>query len=344
MAATMRDVAKAAGVSTATVSFVVNGTKPVTAATRRRVEQAMDDLGFRRNVVARALASKRTRIIALACPFLPDRSAYSVKDFFIGAAQAAREADHHLVIWPVGHDRDEVAALAAQGLVDGVVLMEVRLDDVRVGVLKKMGMPFALIGRTRTMTGLNYVDIDFDASMQAAVHHLAALGHERIAFINGSEESDELAGFGPYVRTEEAYRKLVADRGLPAIVASCVPTVHGGRRAADDLLSSAAGATAVIVLEEAVASGVVAELTRQGRRIPQDISVMSVLSSVDAAAVSNPPLTTVTVPGAELGRLGVAALLRQLNGDTEPSALLRGGELQPGESTGAVPGGRRPSR
>jgi DNA-binding LacI/PurR family transcriptional regulator len=120
--------------------------------------------------------------------------------------------------------------------------------------------------------------------------------------------------------------------------------VYGGRQVADELLHSDAGATALIILEEAVGSGVVAELTRQGRRIPDDISVMSILSSVDVAAVSNPPLTTVTVPSAELGRLGVAALLEQLNGKTEPSAVLRGGELRPGESTGPAPKRKRPGR
>ncbi len=111
---TMRDVAKRAGVSIATVSFVLNDTKPVTPATRQRIEQAMTELGFRRNVVARALASRRTRIIAMAYPALDHRFGFSAAEFFTSAADAARKQDYHLVLWPVGNDGGELTELVGQ--------------------------------------------------------------------------------------------------------------------------------------------------------------------------------------------------------------------------------------
>ena len=337
MAATMKDVAEAAGVSIATVSFVLNDTKPVTPETRRRIEQAMADLGFRRNMVARALASRRTRIIALVCPFAADRTAHSLKDFFIGAAQAANEADHHLVIWPVSNDGEALASLVGQKLVDGVVLMEVGLDDARVEVLRELNTPFALIGRTRDMTGVPYVDIDFETSMRLCLDHLADLGHRRIAFVNGSEEVPGMAGFGPYVRTEEAYRTLSRKRRMRPAVFRSLGTVRAGRQVAREMLESTPDVTAMIVLEEATATGVVAELTHQGHKVPADISVLSVLGSVEVAAMTDPPLTTVAGPSAELGRLGVEALLRRLEDPNDLTALLRAGELVIGESTGPAP-------
>src|SRR4051794_18065167 len=170
--ATMREVARAAGVSIATVSFVVNNTKPVKPATRQRIELAMADLGFRRNMVARALASRRTQIIAMVCPFLADRMAPTVRQFIIGAARAAKEADHHLVIWPVGNDGDELATLLGHKLVDAVLLMDVQMDDARVELLRGLDTPFALIGRTRDLTGLHYIDIDMAASVRIALDHL----------------------------------------------------------------------------------------------------------------------------------------------------------------------------
>jgi DNA-binding LacI/PurR family transcriptional regulator len=343
--ATMREVAQAAGVSIATVSFVVNNTKPLTPATRRRIEQAMADLGFRRNMVARALASRRTQIIALVCPFSQDRMAPTVREFIIGAARAAKEADHHLVIWPVSNDGDELAALLGQKLVDGVLLMDVQMDDARVELLRRLDTPFALIGRTRDLTGLHYIDIDMAASVRMAMDHLAGLGHREIAFINGRQEQDGFGGFGPYVRSEQAYRALAEDRRVKPVVLHCRQSVRSGQDVAGELLATAPETTAVIIGDEAAAPGLIAELTRRGRTVPGDISVMSLLSSVDVAAMCNPPLTTVTAPGIELGRLGVQALICLLDGTRPATPALRTGVLSLGESTGPVrPGSREAMR
>ena len=336
--ATMREVARAAGVSIATVSFVVNNTKPVTPATRLRIERAMADLGFRRNMVARALVSRRTQIIALVCPFSEDRMTLTVRDFIIGAARAAKEADHHLVIWPVGNDGDELATLLGQKLVDGVLVMDVQMDDARVEVLRQLDTPFALIGRTRDLTGLHYIDIDIAASIRMAMDHLNGLGHREITFVNGWQLQNGFAGFGPYVRAEQDYRELAEEREIKPVVLHCRPNVRSGREVAGELLSAAPETTAVIVGDEAAAAGLIAELIRRGRSVPGDISVMSLLSSVDVAAMGSPSVTTVTAPGAELGRLGVEALICLLDGSRPDTPMLRTGVLAVGESTGPVRG------
>jgi len=339
MATTMREVAEAAGVSIATVSFVVNNSKPVAPKTRERIERAMAELGFRRNIVARALASRRTQIIALVYPVLEHRLAGSVTEFITSAARAAHAADHHLVVWPVSNDGSELAALVGQKLVDGVLLMEVQLDDARVTALRELDIPFALIGRTRDVTGLHYVDIDFDATLRMAMDHLAQLGHHRIVLVNGSEDEESFVSYGPYVRSEIAYRELCAQRRIEPVVLHCRQTVRSGHNAAVELVATAPETTAVIIADEAAAAGLVAELGRIGRTVPGDISVMSILSSVDMAAICNPPLTTVTAPGTELGSLGVAALLRQLSGGPPITPVLRAGVLAIGESTGPIRAG-----
>ena len=333
--ATMREVARAAGVSIATVSFVVNNTKPVTPATRLRIEQAMADLGFRRNMVARALVSRRTQIIALVCPF-EDRMTLTVREFIIGAARAAKEADHHLVIWPVSNDGDELTTLLGQKLVDGVLLMDVQMEDARVEVLRRLDTPFALIGRTRDLTGLHYLDIDITASMRMAMDHLNGLGHREITFVNGWQEQEGFAGFGPYVRSERAYRRLAEEREIKPVMLHCRQNVRSGREVAGELLTVAPETTAVIIGNETAAPGLIAELIRRGRSVPGDISVMSLLSSVDVAAMCIPPLTTVTAPGTELGRLGVEALICLLDGSRPATPMLRTGVLALGESTGPV--------
>jgi DNA-binding LacI/PurR family transcriptional regulator len=336
MATTMREVAEAAGVSIATVSFVVNNSKRVAPQTRDRIERTMAELGFRRNIVARALASRRTQIIALVYPVLEHRLSGSITEFIMSAARAASAAEYHLVVWPVGNDGSELAALVGQKLVDGVLLMEVQLDDARVAALQELDIPFALIGRTHDVTGLHYVDIDFDASVQMAMDHLATLGHNKIVLVNGSQEGESFASYGPYVRSEIAYRELCAQRGIEPVVLRCRQTVRSGREAAMELVTTAPDTTAVIIADEVAAAGLVAELARAGREVPSDISVMSILSSLDMAAICNPPLTTVTAPGTELGRLGVEALLRQLDGGPPMTPVLRAGVLAIGESTGPI--------
>jgi DNA-binding LacI/PurR family transcriptional regulator len=335
--ATMREVARAAGVSIATVSFVVNNTKPVTPETKRRIEQAMTDLGFRRNMVARALVSRRTQILALVSPFPKHWMGASTREFIIGAVHAANEADHHLVIWPVGNDGSELVTLVGQKLVDGVLLMSVQMDDARVEALRTLDTPFTLIGRTRDVSGLHYVDIDMAASMRMAMDHMDGLGHRQIAFVNGSLEQDGIAGFGPYVRSEEAYRELAEERGIEPVVLYCWPSVRSGRDTARELLATAPDTTAVIVQDEAGAVGLVAELKVQGHSVPGRISVLSLLSSAEVGEMCDPPLTTVTAPGTELGRLAVESLLRQLNGSPPLAPALRTGVLALGGSTGPVP-------
>lgn len=335
MATTMREVAEAAGVSIATVSFVVNNSKRVAPETRERIERVMAELGFRRNVVARALASRRSHVVALAYPALQHRMASAV-EFITGASRAARDADYHLVVWPVNNDGSELSELVGQGLVDGVVLMEVQLDDPRVEMLRSLDIPFALIGRTGDVTGLHYVDIDFEATMRMAIDHLVELGHERIVFVNGSEDEASFAAYGPYVRSEIAFRDIAAQHEIKPVVLRCRQTVASGRQMATEIVAIAPDTTAVIIADETAAMGLVAELSRLGRAVPGDISVMSIMSSLDMAAMCNPPLTTVTAPGTELGQLGVESLLRQLDGGPPLTPILRAGVLAVGESTGPI--------
>jgi DNA-binding LacI/PurR family transcriptional regulator len=334
MATTMRDVAAAAGVSIATVSFVVNDSKPVAPDTRRRIEEAMSRLGFRRNMVGRALASRRTRIVALVYPAMEHKLGGSAMEFVTSAARTAGEAGYHLVLWPVSNDAGELTELVGQGLVDGVLLMEVQLEDPRVDVLRATRTPFALIGRTADLTGLVYVDIDFERTVQDAVDHLFGLGHRSVVMLCGSQADASFRSFGPYVRSAAAYRRLAAERGFEAVIVECEQSTRAGRDAAEQIMRTRPGTTAILVLNEFAAPGLVSGLLRRGVRVPADVSVISILTSAEMSAMADPALTAMSSSGPELGELGVQALLRILDGtDPLPPSLLPG-TLVPGESTG----------
>ncbi|WP_406050857.1 LacI family DNA-binding transcriptional regulator [Kribbella sp. NBC_00889] len=330
---TMRDVADRAGVSIATVSFLLNDTKPVTAATRARVERAMAELGYRRNAVARALASRRTHIIAMAYPALDHKFGFSAAEFFTSAADAARKQDYHLVLWPVGNDGGELTELVGQGLADGVVLMEVQLDDPRVTVLQETGTPFALIGRTSSLEGLAHVDIDFDRTVEDAVGYLHGLGHRRLALISGNLNDPLFSTYGPYVRSEAAFRRVAPEYGLETVVLECAGSTLAGQDAMGRLLRDHPDTTAVLIVNEFAALGAVAGLNRLGYQVPDDISVLPLLMAPEMAALTNPALTIMRTPGPELGQLGTEALIRQLEGADPLPPQLVPAKLYPGATT-----------
>lgn len=308
----MRDVAARAGVSQATVSFIVNDTKKVNAATRARVEQAMADLGFRPNELARALKSRSTRIIALAFPALLHSPSETAVTFFTSAAEAARERGYNLMLWP-GHS-GTIADLAKGGMVDGILLMEVEFDDPRVDMLTSLGTPFALIGRTRDPDAFPYVDIHFERILTEAVNRIGALGHREIALVLRKLGHDHLPSYAPTIRSEASFRQAIHDVGIDGSVHFCGASTDEGRQFASELLQANPGTTAVIVENERAAVGLVGGLTSLGKRIPQDISVLLANSTTDIAHMTEPRLAVMVTPGERLGRMGVETLIDILEG------------------------------
>lgn len=334
--ATMQDVADRANVSIATVSFVLNNTKPVSPATRARILTAMQELNYQRNVLARALASHRTRIIALLYPALEHRVGPTIMNFVTQAASIAHSRGYDFVLWPVSNDADQMSHLIAGGLVDGVLLMEVQMNDARVDRLVASEVPFALIGRTRDES-LPYVDIDFEATLEHALDYFTELGHSQITFVNEHTPGSHMDDLGSIVRTEKAYREGMASRGLVATVVYCESNPTDGRQAAADVLLANPGTTAIIVMPENAAFGVMSGIKRAGLTVPDDVSVLSITTSSELAALSDPILSTMNAPAAELGELGVNALIDQLEGKaTQPPQVLLDCELVLGESTGPV--------
>ncbi|MFU8947449.1 LacI family DNA-binding transcriptional regulator [Mycetocola zhadangensis] len=312
----MQDVARLANVSIATVSFTVNNSKPVSPATRARVEAAMQELGFRRNAVGRALASKRTHILALLYPALQHRFRGTVVDFFTSAASTASERGYNLVLWPASND-SELDELTSTGLVDGVLLMEVQVDDPRVEQLTASRTPFALIGRTGDPSALDYVDIDFENTVAAAIEHLAQLGHTSIGLLDGGVGRGALRGYAPVVRTRESFAQEMAARGLTAFSFTCDENPAAGREAAATLMNEAPGMTALLLMNEHAGPGLVTGLHRLGMSVPADLSILSLASSREMAAMTDPDLSVLSAPSIELGRRGVELLIDQLDGGNQ---------------------------
>ncbi|HLT67358.1 MAG TPA: LacI family DNA-binding transcriptional regulator, partial [Microbacterium sp.] len=313
--ATMRDVAERAGVSIATVSFVVNGTKRVTDVTRERVEAAMRELGFRRNPVGAALANGRTRIIALLFPTLERTLSHTAVAFFTSAARRARALGYDLILWPIGSDIEHIDVLARGGLVDGVILMEVKLADPRVSALVTNDVPFAMIGRTADPSGVPYVDIDMAASAREAYERLVDVGHSNIAYIYSEGVKYD---HGADARARQTYRETAEAHGSPPTLIPCSEHPTAGRELGERFAAEYPDVTAVILLNEHAAPGFMTGLAHAGVRVPQDLSVLSLGSSAYMAAMTDPPLSYLRTPGPELGELGFDAVLQRLTAPTDP--------------------------
>ena len=339
--ATMQDVATLANVSLSTVSYAINKTRPISAATRERIERAMVELDFRPNAIARSLASKRSRILALTFPGIENGLGATVMEFVTSAAEAARSRGYHLVVWPYAPSEAEAMRdMSRSGLADGVIIMEVRQDDPRVRVLDAAGVPLTMIGRADDSNDSRCVDIDFDATTEDAVAHLVSLGHRRFALLNHSTASRD-HGYGPTVRAHRGFVAALERRGLIGETVWCDESPSAGRVAAAELLARSPDTTAIIAMNENAVIGAVVELAQLGFTIPGDISVLSIVSTPMVAEMVQPALTTLHAPGAALGRLGVHSLLDQLDGRAPVGgSILLACRWESGLSTGPVrPGG-----
>ena len=312
MAVSLKDIAKRAGVSLATVSNVVNGYRPVAEGTRLRVQQAIDELGYAPNLSARHLRSGRTGIIALAIPELHN-------PYFAELASAAmREAGTHgytLLIDHTDADRETELLLVGGGrerIIDGLIFSPVQLS--RGDILARAGdKPLVLIGETVYGVPYDHIAIDNVAASHAAVQHLVSLGRHRIAFI----------GAHPDVHREPAhlrlrgYQEALTAAGLPLDASLVATTAQFGRQDGLDgmrrLLELAQPPDAVFAYNDLMAIGAIRALHDAGLRVPGDIAVIG-FDNIDEGRFAYPSLTTIAPDKDAIGRLAVRSLIARVEG------------------------------
>lgn len=318
--ATMQDVAREAGVSLSTVSYVLSGVRPVSQATQDRVGAAIERLDFRRNAAAVNLASRRTRVIALVYPVLDLGISRTAAEFVRGATVRASEMGYDLVVWP-HTEPDQIVELVRAGKADAILLMEVELADPRVAVLRAQKIPFAMIGRTIDDAGVAWVDVDFAATVVSAMDRLTRLGHTHLGLINHAS-STHGHRYGAGVRASGAFADAVAHLPLSGHEVFCDESPQAGRQALAELLEADPLLTAVLTMNEDATFGVLAEAQARGLDIPRDLSVLSLVTSPRVAALYSPPLSSFDVRGEETGGVAIDSLLRVIAKDAMPEGVL----------------------
>lgn len=307
---TIADVARRAGVSSSTVSYVFSGKRPISEATRRRVERSVAALGYHPNAGARALAGKRSHIIALVVPLRTDVHVPSMMEIAISVTVAARRHGYDMLLITNDEGPEGVRRVAASGLADGVILMDVELDDGRIPVLRAQGTPTALIGLPDAPNGLSCVDHDFAAAGALCADHLADLGHRRIAFIGyGTSTYQRHVGYAD--RTLAGFRQRAGQRGLSFLHRTCEGTHESTAGALAHILADAPCTTGFVIQNEDAIGPLLGLLRAYGRSVPEDTSVVS-LCPEQLAEQYLPRLTAVTGHAQELGRVAVDQVMRQI--------------------------------
>jgi DNA-binding LacI/PurR family transcriptional regulator len=310
----MADVARRAGVSISTVSYALNGTRPISAETRARIETAMAELNYTPNIHARRLRGLQSKIIALVYPSRGRGIDISSLGYILGASDHAQSMDYHLLLWTTEADSlASLRTLVGQGLLDGVLLMEVKMDDPRITVLTEAGIPFAMIGRTAQDIDVDWVDTDFDQCVHLALEHLAGLGHRHVVLVNQDAPIVE-NGLSFAIRTQAAAQRKAAEMGLHLETVACESSAAAGGALINRLLDRTPELTGVLALNEQAAPGVMAGALTRGLRVPHDLSIAAIAMSDQAALMSAPAMTTVSADEREMGRLGVELLIGRLEG------------------------------
>lgn len=313
---TSSDVARLAGVSRTTVSFVLNNAPNVQIPeeTRRRVLDAARQLGYYPDAAARSLARQRSGNIGVLLCQSADRLFADVflMEVLSGIHQVVRPHGYHIMLEAV---EDVTAPDAYIGLVrsrhvDGLMVSGPRADDTQLAYLQAEGFPAVLLGRLPGC-GLCEVDVDNVRGARTATEHLLKLGHRRIAFISN----------GPLIYTASrdrlrGYMAALAAAGLPndeSLVRYGRFSWESGYEAMQSLLSLPERPTAVFVASDVVAFGALEALARAGVRVPDEMAVVG-FDDLPMAAHVTPPLTSLHLPARELGRTAADIILQLMAG------------------------------
>lgn len=316
---TMSEVAKAAGVSVMTVSNVVNGHRYVSEATRERVLEAIDRLGYRVNVAARNLRSGSTGIIGLA---VPDIDAPYFGQLAALLTRRATRLGYQIVVEQTGATREsELSALTHSRLrmYDGLIISTVGLGNEDAEQLRSE-FPVVALGERITGAGaLDHVAMANVAGAEAATRHLIERGCRRIAVLGGTLDAGVNAGS---LRTE-GYRRALAEAGLPwrpELVLERAYTLAGGAEGVRALVGAGLAFDGLVCMTDTLALGALRALADHGRSVPGDVRVIG-FDDIEQAAYSVPSLSTVAPGHSEMADAALRLLTERIAGRRDEGAF-----------------------
>jgi DNA-binding LacI/PurR family transcriptional regulator len=307
---TIGDVAREAGVSRSTASYALSGKRSISAGVRQRVHEAAQELGYTPNAGARALATAQTKVVGLLAQFMPDEFAPAMLQYMLGVSDTARELDYDILLVTESDGARALGRITDSRMVDGVVLLNVAEDDVRLPILRAAPQPGALVGRPGDCSGVDVFDLDFEEAGRVMVEHMYRLGHRELVLVSQPELVVERGG--AYVwRLQDAALEQARLRGvrLHAVFGESMQPAIG--RTLYGLLDAHPDATGLLLNNEAAAAALPSVLHERGRTVPGDLSVIGRYSDEFARTFSLPFSFIESAPD-RLGRMAVRQLVRRI--------------------------------
>ena len=326
---TITEVARHAGVSPSTVSYVLTGNRNISEETRARVRSSIEELNYKRHAVGRALRGGKTNVVALVVPFYDWFSEPVLMPYIYGVVHGARRHGWNVML--VTGEGADVEEVVGSKMVDGVVLMEVRVDDERLRMIEQLAIPAVCLGMPSEPVTVPFVDFDFQQAGELCVEHLVGLGHRNIALIASPPGTFE-KNLGYAQRLWRGVANSLADADLPFHGLPVEQTIDGVERALDSLFEEQPGITGLIVHSEGVIDLLMQVLQQRGKVVPGDVSVIAIAWG-EATKRVVPPLTYVNVPALEMGRTAIELLAEQASGTLLPAVLVPGSTVGPPPAT-----------
>ncbi len=326
MGVSIKDIARAAGVSHSTVSRALADSPLVKEETRERIKQLAQEMGYSPHALARSLVTRRTQTVGVVVTTIADPF---VSEIVRGLEETGQNHGYTIILCNSNAEpRRELAAVKAlrEKRVDGIIVTASRIGDLYLPLLEDFGVPIVLINNQQTGKYVYSIGTDDLRGGQIATEHLLSLGHTRIAYIASPNNVNSSQA------RMDGYRAALEAAGIafdPALVADGDGRPAAAMRATEHLLSRGIRPTAIFCYNDMTAIGTIRALRKAGIRVPDDISVVG-YDDIPIVEYLDPPLTTIRQRKYDMGCMAMDMLLRLLNGAAdvqdvtiEPTLVLR---------------------
>ncbi len=335
---TIKDIAQECGVSLSTVSLVLNDNPRISEKTRQKVQEAVRRHGYQPNQQARGLASKSSRIMSVVVPNLNHVfSDVYFGEILNGIHDRATEADYKLLL-DVANEKflanKDYLNIIRSRRADGMLFIASSIQDTYLRDMEDLQLPFILVNHYYPNSNLSYISVDYKQSAQLAAEHLLSLGHKRIGLIAGTNTYTGLDFRDAFLA--HCRQKGIPESDLPWEDGGLQWSQEGGFQAAKKLLERRPDLTAIMAANDRMAMGVISYAHGQGRRVPQELSVMGV-DNIPSAPFTSPALTTIKHDLFEVGRRSFDRLHAMFKKELSDHQEILPVELLARESTGPAP-------
>jgi LacI family transcriptional regulator len=311
---TLKDIAQKANVSRMTVSRVFSNPESVSKSTRAKIEKIAEKLGYHPNLVARSLSSSRSMTIGIFMPKIKNAflDVY-ITQILSGITDVTQELNYRIMIFPFDYEsapKDIYVSIAKSNLVDGIILLKTRKDDIGINKLAETDFPFILVNNKKKNGIINYVDSQNTKGARLAIDYLYKMGHRKIGFVTGEMKEtnaiDRLLG----------YKKALKEYGLRLnsnwIINGAFSSIVA-YEATKKLLNQKDIPTAIFCSDDYMAIGVMNRIKELGLSVPKEISIIG-FDDIELASYIKPPLTTIRQPIYEIGKKSAEILLDLIEG------------------------------